>query len=83
MSWKTYFAKEVKKQGRYISPDPDADQNYYFGSDHLSFAKGGIPGLFYARGIDYNEGGKDYEAVVRKKYDNYHTPSDEYGEGAV
>ncbi len=41
-----YFAKEVKKQGRYISPDPNAEQNYYFGSDHLSFAKAGIPGLF-------------------------------------
>ena len=76
-----YLAKEVKKQGRYLSPDPDPEQNNYFGSDHLSFAKAGIPGLFFIRGIDYVDYGKDYEAIVRKNYYSYHTPSDEYNSG--
>lgn len=73
-----HFRKEVEKQGRYVSPDPDPET--YFGSDHLSFAKAGIPGLFFSRGTDYLNGGKEYEEVVREKYYGYHVPSDEYNE---
>ena len=76
-----FFTKEVFKQGRYVAPDPEPEQNVYFGSDHLSFAKAGIPGIFIFRGTDYFNGGKEYETEVRQKYYAYHTPSDEYNEG--
>jgi Zn-dependent M28 family amino/carboxypeptidase len=75
-----YFTKEIKKQGRYVSSDPEPKANNYFGSDHLSFAKAGIPVLFFVRGTDYVKGGKEYESVVQKNYYGYHTPNDEYNE---
>jgi hypothetical protein len=75
------FRKELAKQGRRLTPDPAPAENYYFRSDHLNFAKSGVPVLFTLRGTDYVEGGTPYETTVRKNYYGYHTPNDEYNEG--
>ena len=72
--------QELEKQGRTLTPDPEPSENYYFRSDHLNFAKSGIPVLFTLRGTDYVEGGTPYEVTVRKNYYGYHTPNDEYNE---
>ncbi len=72
--------KKVKGLGRYITPG-DPDERLYYRSDQISFARAGIPALFISRGIDYLEGGTDYEKIVREKYYAYHTPNDEFNEG--
>jgi hypothetical protein len=74
------FGKEMAKQGRRLTPDPEPAENNYFRSDHLNFAKSGVPVLFTLRGTDYVEGGTPYEMTVRKNYYGYHTPNDEYNE---
>jgi Zn-dependent M28 family amino/carboxypeptidase len=74
------LAKEVKKQGRYMTTG-DPKDNLYFRSDQISFAKAGVPALFFGRGTDYLNGGKAYEKVVREKYWAYHTPNDEFNKG--
>ncbi len=71
---------ELKKVGRYSSPDPTPTAGYYFRSDHFSFAKVGIPALYFGNGLDHVEGGVEYG---RKKEDEYiqlyyHKPSDGY-----
>lgn len=71
---------ELTRQGRRLVPDSEPAENYYFRSDHLNFAKAGIPALFTLRGTDYVEGGAAYEAIVRKNYYGYHTPNDEYND---
>ena len=74
------IAAEIKKQGRYISPE-DPKQDYYHRSDQLSFANAGVPALFFGRGTDYVNGGTAYEKIVYEKYWGYHTPNDQVNEG--
>jgi Zn-dependent M28 family amino/carboxypeptidase len=76
-----YVQTEVAKQGRYIREDPAPEQGYLFRSDQLSFLKIGVPYLFLFRGNDYEDGGVEYEKVVKEKYRDYHSPSDEYKSG--
>ncbi len=74
------IAAEIKKQGRYISPE-DPKESFYYGSDQLSFANAGVPALFFGRGTDYVNGGTAYEKMVKEKYWAYHTPNDQVNEG--
>jgi hypothetical protein len=76
----TLFEKEIIRQGRYISPDPNPGLNVYFGSDHLSFVKAGIPGLFIFGGTDYVNDAKEAEKLYQQTDAAYHTPSDEYNQ---
>ncbi len=71
---------ELKKVGRYASPDPTPTAGYYFRSDHFSFAKVGIPALYFGNGIDHVEGGKEYGRQKEDEYIQlyYHKPSDAY-----
>ena len=71
---------EVKKQGRYVSPD-DPKDGFYFRSDQIRFANAGVPALFFSRGTDYINGGVAYEKTVKEKYWGYHTPNDQFNEG--
>ncbi|MHA7130104.1 M28 family metallopeptidase [Algoriphagus namhaensis] len=71
---------ELAKQGRYASPDPTPTAGYYFRSDHFSFAKVGIPALYFGSGIDHVEKGKEYGKQLEDEYVQlyYHKPSDAY-----
>ncbi|MDN3205920.1 M28 family metallopeptidase [Algoriphagus sediminis] len=71
---------ELKKVGRYASPDPTPTAGYYFRSDHFSFAKVGIPALYFQNGIDHVEKGKEYGQQKEDEYVQlyYHKPSDAY-----
>ena len=74
--------RELLKEGRYINPDPNPEKGFFYRSDHISFAKRGIPVLFSDDGFDLIDGGKT--AGMEKLYDytlnKYHAVNDEYEE---
>ena len=49
--------QELEKQGRYINPDPNPEKGYFYRSDHISFAKKGVPVLYSDDGFDLQIGG--------------------------
>lgn len=74
--------KQLLKEGRYINPDPNPEKGFFYRSDHISFAKRGVPVLFSDDGFDLIDGGKI--AGMEKLYDytlnKYHAVNDEYDE---
>lgn len=74
--------RELLKEGRYINPDPNPEKGFFYRSDHISFAKRGVPVLFSDDGFDLIDGGKI--AGIEKLYDytlnKYHSVNDEYDE---
>ncbi len=71
---------ELKKSGRYINPDPNPDKGYFYRSDHISFAKRGVPVLYADGGFDLVDGGKEAGFLIEEQYrlDAYHGVADEY-----
>ena len=71
---------ELEKEGRYINPDPNPEKGYFYRSDHISFAKKGVPVLYADDGFDLEIGG--IEKGFNKIYDytnyRYHGVDDEY-----
>ncbi len=74
--------RQLLKEGRYINPDPNPEKGFFYRSDHISFAKRGVPVLFSDDGFDLTDGGKI--AGMEKLYDytlnKYHAVNDEYDE---
>jgi Zn-dependent M28 family amino/carboxypeptidase len=65
-------------QGRSIKPDQFPDRGYYYRSDQFSFAKIGVPALFFDNGTDFigrppEWGRQQLEAWEARKY---HQPGD-------
>jgi len=69
----------AQKQGRKLVPDQFPDRGYYYRSDQFSFAKIGVPALYFDNGTDYigkpPGWGAKYKAEWEEKH--YHQPSDE------
>jgi len=74
--------EELKKSGRYINPDPNPEKGYFYRSDHISFAKRGVPVLYSSGGFDLVEGGREEGFWIAEQYqmDTYHGVADEYDE---
>ena len=76
------FENELIKKNRYINPDPSPEKGFFYRSDHISFAKRGVPMLYSNNGSDLVVGGRD--AAFNLSYDytlnHYHQPSDEYSD---
>jgi len=74
------LAKELKKQDRTISPDPEPEKGTFYRSDHISLAKVGVPMLYPKDGSDLVVGGKAAAAAVRDDYTahRYHQVTDEF-----
>jgi len=75
----------VEKQGRKIQPDQFPDKGYFYRSDQFSFAKIGVPALYFECGIDYI--GKP-QGWGREQHDAwtehvYHQPSDQLDDSWV
>ncbi len=75
-----YAEAAAKAQGRVISADESPEKGHFFRSDHVNFARAGIPALYAMSGFDMAEGG---EAAGRKAADDYttnryHKPSDNF-----
>ena len=73
---------ELVKSGRYINPDPNPEKGYFYRSDHISFAKRGVPVLYADGGFDLVAGGKEAGFLIEEQYrvDAYHGVADEYDE---
>lgn len=67
-------------QDRIVKPDPKPEAGYFYRSDHVSFAKKGIPMLYADGGQDAREGGIAIGKAVADVYtaQRYHKPMDEY-----
>ena len=61
-------------------PDPTPEKGFFYRSDHISFAKKGVPVLYADSGVDKVSGGIKVGLELANKYTNltYHQPSDEY-----
>jgi len=69
----------VEKQGRVLVPDQNPDKGYYYRSDQFSFAKIGVPALYFDEGTDYigkpaGWGKQQHDAWTEHVY---HQPSDQ------
>ena len=72
--------EELDKVGKYITPDPFPEKGFFYRSDHISFAKKGVPMLYADGGIDKADGDKKSGEKISIDYTkyHYHQPSDEY-----
>tara|TARA_B100000287_G_scaffold428936_1_gene481283 strand:- start:201 stop:1868 length:1668 start_codon:yes stop_codon:yes gene_type:complete len=72
--------EELDKAGKYITPDPFPEKGFFYRSDHISFAKKGVPMLYADGGIDKADGDKKSGEKISIDYTkyHYHQPSDEY-----
>ncbi|MDP2128367.1 MAG: M20/M25/M40 family metallo-hydrolase [Pseudohongiella sp.] len=76
-----YLREELVNQpGRYVVAEPHPERGSYYRSDHLNFARQGVPALYAKSGQDSAEHGPEWGAAQAQDYvDNrYHSPADEY-----
>ncbi|MEJ7935128.1 M28 family peptidase [Sphingobium sp. AN558] len=75
-----YLDRALATQGRVASDEPTPEKGFYYRSDHFSFAKHGVPMLYFETGQDLVTGGQAAGAVAYKDYEEhrYHGPKDEY-----
>jgi len=75
-----YVEEEASKEGRQVNPDPTPERGSFYRSDHFSFAKQGVPAIYFSPGVDHIVHGKKWGLEQRDKYlaANYHKPSDEF-----
>jgi len=68
-------------QGRVVTDEPFPDRGAYYRSDHFSFARAGVPGLYFKGGLDFVGREPGWGKKVTEEWGNahYHQPSDEYG----
>ncbi len=69
----------VTRQGRVVTGDTDPAEGFYWRSDHVEFAMGGVPSLASSPGIDFVDKPADYGDQKRREYigNNYHKPTDQ------
>ena len=62
-----------------MSPDKSPEAGYFYRSDHISFAKKGIPMIYADPGTDLVEGGlaRGLELAANYSANDYHKVSDE------
>ncbi len=69
----------VTRQGRVVTGDTDPAEGFYWRSDHVEFAMGGVPSLASSPGIDFVGKPADYGEQKRRGYisNDYHKPTDQ------
>jgi len=72
----------LEANDRVILPDPSPEAGYFYRSDHVSFAKKGVPMLYADGGVDARDGGVARGNAYADTYriQRYHKPMDEYAE---
>ncbi len=75
-----YLDRALAAQGRVATLEPTPEKGYYYRSDHFSFAKQGLPMLYFEGGEDLVKGGKAAGLAAAEDYtqNRYHGPKDEY-----
>ena len=74
------FVKDAAaRQGRIATGDTAPEEGFYWRSDHLEFAMGGVPSLATTPGINFLGKSEGYGAQKRQEYirNDYHKPSDQ------
>ena len=71
----------LANEGRTIRPDTKPEAGFFYRSDHVSFAKKGVPMLYAKNGIDAVDGGEAVGRAFESTYtiQRYHKPMDEFG----
>jgi Zn-dependent M28 family amino/carboxypeptidase len=69
----------VTRQGRVVTGDTDPTEGFYWRSDHVEFAMGGVPSLASSPGIDFVGKPANYGDQKRREYisNDYHKPTDQ------
>jgi len=72
----------VEARGGYLRADPEPEKGYFYRSDHVSFAKKGVPVIYADGGFDLDEGGEAAGKPYGEEYTavRYHQPADEFSE---
>jgi Zn-dependent M28 family amino/carboxypeptidase len=77
-----YLEAAAKSEGRIPEMEPTPEKGFYYRSDHFSFAKLGVPMVYFEGGDDLVIGGKAAAKATADDYEKnrYHAPSDEFDE---
>ena len=77
-----YLNAAAKAEGRTPEMEPTPEKGFYYRSDHFSFAKLGVPMVYFEGGDDLITGGKEAAKAAADDYEKnrYHAPADEYDE---
>ncbi|HET9034076.1 MAG TPA: M28 family metallopeptidase [Dokdonella sp.] len=75
-----YAEAAAKSQGRVVTADASPEKGYFFRSDHVNFARAGVPALYAMSGLDLVEGGEEAGRKAADDYtaNRYHKPGDNY-----
>ena len=73
------LSKHASEEGKYLAPDKSPEAGFFYRSDHINFAKRGIPMIYADPGIDLVDGGLEKGIAAARNYtaNDYHKPSDE------
>jgi Zn-dependent M28 family amino/carboxypeptidase len=73
------LARVLKAQQRVVVPDQKPEQGRYFRSDQFSFARVGVPGLYFDAGTDVRGKPAGYGERQYERYESerYHSPADQ------
>jgi Zn-dependent M28 family amino/carboxypeptidase len=77
-----YLGAAAKAENRTPEMEPTPEKGFYYRSDHFSFAKLGVPMVYFEGGDDLITGGKEAAKAAAEDYEKnrYHAPGDEYDE---
>lgn len=77
-----YLEAAAKSEGRTPETEPTPEKGFYYRSDHFSFAKLGVPMVYFEGGDDLVTGGKAAAKAAAEDYEKnrYHAPGDEFDE---
>ncbi|MEC3910930.1 M28 family peptidase [Sphingobium sp. CR2-8] len=75
-----YLDRALAAQDRVATLEPTPEKGFYYRSDHFSFAKYGLPMLYFEGGEDLVKGGTAAGLAAAEDYtkNRYHGPKDEY-----
>ena len=75
------LAAIAESRGRRVVPDSRPSSGGYYRSDHFSFARKGVPALYFRAGLELEQGGEEAGvAIAKARAGTYHTVHDEYDE---
>lgn len=77
-----YLGAAAVSEGRTPEMEPTPEKGFYYRSDHFSFAKLGVPMVYFEGGDDLVNGGKAAAKAAADDYEKnrYHAPGDEFDE---
>lgn len=76
----TYVDRTWASEGMRLSPDPSPQAGHFYRSDHLAFARAGIPVVSLRTGSSFANRPPDWGAAQEREYvsQHYHQPSDAF-----